>query len=101
MYLQLNDGGTLGTYNTNTSSFPWFIEMSGLWSFPTVNCNNLSVKNTKIKVINGSSAIFQVGVTTEQMIYLSYNLLNNWLLAVPFRYRRYNDIGVLIVIVLS
>ena len=64
-YMFLNDGGALGTYNTNTSSFPWFIEMSGLWSFPTVKCNNLSVKNTKIKVINGISAIFQVGVTTE------------------------------------
>ena len=46
-YMFFNDGGTLGTYNTNTSSFPCFIEKSGLGSFPTVNCNNLSAKNTK------------------------------------------------------
>ena len=30
-------GGTLGTYNTNTSSFPWFIELDGDASFSTVN----------------------------------------------------------------
>ena len=26
-YMFFNDGGTLGTYNTNTSLFPWFIEI--------------------------------------------------------------------------
>ena len=50
--------------------FPWFIEMSGLASFPTVNCNNLSVKSTKIKAINEDYGYLQVGITTEQMIYL-------------------------------
>ena len=45
-YLFFSDGGTLGTYNTNNSTFPWFIEMSGLASFPNVNCNKLSVENT-------------------------------------------------------
>ena len=45
--------------------------MDGDASFPTVNCNNLSVKNTKIKVINDDYGAIQIGVNTEQMIYLS------------------------------
>ena len=49
-YIYLNNGGTFGAYNTNTSSFPWFIEMDGDSSFQSVNCYNLSVKNTKQQV---------------------------------------------------
>ena len=37
----------------------------------TVNCNKLSVQNTKIKAINYDYGLIQIGVNTEQMIYLS------------------------------
>ena len=43
-YLFFNDGGCLGPINTNNSTFPWFIEMLGLGSFPSVNCNINNVK---------------------------------------------------------
>ena len=41
-YMFFNDGGTLGLYNTNTSSFPWFVEVDGDSSFQSVNCKKLS-----------------------------------------------------------
>ncbi len=66
-YMFFNDGGTLGTYNTDTSSFPWFIELDGDASFQSVNCNNLTVKTTKIKVNNANSAAFQLSTSSEQM----------------------------------
>jgi hypothetical protein len=72
-YMFFNDGGTLGTYNTNTSSFPWFIELNGDCKFRGVTFDNISVENTRIKAINPTAGIFSVGTTTEQIIYLSFN----------------------------
>ena len=74
-YMFFNDGGTLGTYNTTNSTFPWFIEMSGLASFPNVNCNNLSVKNTKQQVIVMSPPPLETSllITSPQMIYINSN----------------------------
>ena len=44
-YMFFNDGGTLGTYNTNTSLFPWFIEIDG------------DTKSKSIYLVNGGSII--------------------------------------------
>ena len=35
-----NDGGILETYNTNTSLFPWFIEIDGDTKFKSINLVN-------------------------------------------------------------
>jgi hypothetical protein len=72
-YMFFNDGGTLGTYNTNTSSFPWFIEMSGYSNFQTVNCNKtLSVSNIKPKTIVMNTAYESDLLTSSpQMISLN------------------------------
>ena len=71
-YMFFNDGGTLGTYNTNTSSFPWFIEMSGLGSFQNVNCKKLTVENIKSKTIV-MNTVYEMDLltTSPQMIYLN------------------------------
>ena len=39
-YMFFNDGGTLGTYNTKTSLFPWFIEIDGDTKFKSINLVN-------------------------------------------------------------
>ena len=46
-YLFFNDGGTLGTYNTNTWSFPWFIKLDGDASFQSVNSPSISTSHLK------------------------------------------------------
>ena len=46
-YLFFNDGGTLGTYNTNTSSFPWFVELDGDATFQSVNSSSISTSYLK------------------------------------------------------
>ena len=47
--------------------------MSGLGSFPTVNCNNLSVKNTKQQLIKSITPTFTLTTSTSQMIYLKFS----------------------------
>ncbi len=37
-YLFIDGDVTIGTYDTNTSSFPWFVELDGDSTFQTVNC---------------------------------------------------------------
>jgi hypothetical protein len=39
-YLFFNDGATLGTYNTNTSLFPWFVELNGDAKYRSIRSNN-------------------------------------------------------------
>ena len=47
--------------------------MSGLGSFPSVNCNNLSVKNTKQQVTKSSTPTFTLTTSTSQMTYLNFS----------------------------
>jgi hypothetical protein len=51
-YLFFNDGGTLGTYNTNTSSFPWFVELDGDSTFQSVNTTTLASTNGTVTNLN-------------------------------------------------
>ena len=37
IYLFIANDATIGTYNTNTSLFPWFIEMDGDAKFNSIN----------------------------------------------------------------
>ena len=46
-YMFFNDGGTLGVYDTNTSSFPWFVELDGDATFSTVNSPTISTPHLK------------------------------------------------------
>ena len=47
--------------------------MSRLASFPTVNCNNLSVKNTKQQVTKSITPTFTLTTSTSQMTYLNFS----------------------------
>ena len=47
--------------------------MSRLTSFPTVNCNNLSVKNTKQQVTKSITPTFTLTTSTSQMTYLNFS----------------------------
>jgi hypothetical protein len=51
-YLFFNEGGTLGLYNTNTSSFPWFVELDGDSTFQSVNTTTLTSENGTIDNLN-------------------------------------------------
>jgi hypothetical protein len=71
-----NDGGTLGLYNTDSSSFPWFVEVDGDSTFQSVNCNNLSVKNTKQQATKTSVPTFTLSTSSPQMTYLNFLILD-------------------------
>jgi hypothetical protein len=47
-----NDGGTLGTYNTTNSTFPWFIELDGDSTFQSVNTTTLASTNGTVTNLN-------------------------------------------------
>ncbi len=51
-YLFFNDGGTLGTYNTSTSSFPCFVELDGDSTFQSVNTTTLASTNGSVTNLN-------------------------------------------------
>jgi hypothetical protein len=72
-YLFIGGDCTIGTYDTNTSSFPWFVEMDGDATFQSVNCNNLSVKNTKQQVTKTSVPTFTLSTSSSQMTYLNFS----------------------------
>jgi lactam utilization protein B len=57
-----NDGGTLGTYDTNNSIFPWFVEMSGYGKFNEVSYKNEQVDNNII-----TTAVNNVSTTTKKL----------------------------------
>ena len=76
-YLFIANDATIGTYNTNNSTFPWFVEMDGDATFQTINCPNttttskLTVTNTKYQVIVRNTPTVNLTITSPQMIYLS------------------------------
>ena len=71
-YLFFNDGGTLGTYDTNTSSFPWFIELDGDSSYKSVSTPHLKVTGKiKCERIVDSTNTYNVNNNTTSLTYLS------------------------------
>ena len=64
-----NDGGILGTYNTNTSLFPWFIEIDGDTKFKSINLVNggNSRSNNSLNVFSN----FITSVTSTKTLGLS------------------------------
>ena len=46
-YLFIGGDCTIGTYNTNNSTFPWFVEMDGDANFSTVNSPTISTPHLK------------------------------------------------------
>jgi hypothetical protein len=76
-YMFFNDGGTLGVYDTNTSSFPWFVELDGDATFSTVNSPTISTPHLKAtgkikreRVVD-SSNIYNVTNSTTSLTYLT------------------------------
>jgi len=76
-YLFFNAGGTLGTYDTNTSSFPWFIELDGDTSFKNVNSPSISTPHLKAtgkmkceRVVD-SAQTYNVTNSTTSLTYLT------------------------------
>jgi hypothetical protein len=61
-YMFFNDGGTLGTYDTTNSIFPWFIEMTGYGKFTEISYKNEQIDNTII-----TTAVYNVSLTTKKM----------------------------------
>ncbi len=61
-----NDGGTLGTYDTDHSIFPWFVEISGYGRF-----NKISYKNEQIDNDIITSNTYFVSLTTKQLTILA------------------------------
>ena len=65
-YLFFNEGATLGTYNTDNSWFPWFIELTGYARF-----NKISYKNEQLdnEIITSNS--YNVSLTTKKLTLLA------------------------------
>jgi hypothetical protein len=78
-YLFIGGDATIGTYDTNNSIYPWFIEMDGDAKFNSINCTNttttskLTVTNTKQNISTSTSSGFDLTTSTAQIIYLSYS----------------------------
>ena len=76
-YMFFNDGGTLGTYNTTNSSFPWFIELDGDSSFQSVNSPIISTPHLKAtgKIrrdrVMDSAQTYNVTNSTTSLTYLT------------------------------
>ena len=51
-YLFIGGDYTIGTYNTNNSTFPWFIEMDGDSTFQSVNTTTLASTNGTVTNLN-------------------------------------------------
>jgi hypothetical protein len=78
-YLFIGNDCTIGTYNTNNSTFPWFIEMDGDATFSTVNSPNISTPHLKAtgkikrdRVVD-SSTTYNVTNSTTSLTYLTGN----------------------------
>jgi hypothetical protein len=76
-YMFFNDGGTLGVYDTNTSSFPWFVELDGDATFSTVNSPTISTPHLKAtgkikreRVVD-SATTYNVTNSTTSLTYLT------------------------------
>jgi hypothetical protein len=71
-YLFFNDGGTLGLYNTDSLSFPWFVEVDGDASFQSVSTPHLKAtgKIKRERVVD-SSNIYNVTNSTTSLTYLT------------------------------
>jgi hypothetical protein len=76
-YLFIGGDCTIGTYDTNTSSFPWFVEMDGDATFQSVNSPSISTPNLKTtgkvkreRVID-SATTYNVSNTTTSLTYLT------------------------------
>ena len=81
-YMFFNDGGTLGTYNTSNSRFPWFIELDGDASFQSVNSasvNSASISTSHLKAtgkikcerVVDSATTYNVTNSTTSLTYLT------------------------------
>ena len=57
----------------SNSTFHWFIELDGDATFQSVNCNNLSVKNTKQQVTKTIVPTFTLSTSSSQMTYLNFS----------------------------
>ena len=77
-YLFIGGDATIGTYNTNNSTFPWFVEMLGNAQFQSINCPNttttskLTVTNTKRNVGTSTSTAFELTTSSAQITYLNF-----------------------------
>jgi hypothetical protein len=76
-YLFIGSDCTIGTYDTNNSSFPWFIEMDGDATFSTVNSPSISTPHLKTtgkikreRVVD-SATTYNVSNTTTSLTYLT------------------------------
>ncbi len=76
-YLFIANDATIGTYNTNNSTYPWFVEMDGDAKFESINCpittttSKLTVTNTKQNVSTSTSSGFELTTSSAQIIYLN------------------------------
>ena len=61
-----NEGGTLGTYDTSNSLFPWFVEMTGYGRFNKISYNNEQIDNEII-----TTAVYNVSLTTNMTVNLA------------------------------
>ena len=61
----------------SNSTFHWFIELDGDATFQSVNCNNLSVKNTKQQVTKTILPTFVLSTSTSQITYLTFSNTGN------------------------
>ena len=50
-YLFIASDATIGTYDTNNSIYPWFVEMDGDAKFESINCQNTTT-TSKLRVTN-------------------------------------------------
>jgi hypothetical protein len=78
-YLFFNDGGTLGLYNTDSLSFPWFVEVDGDATFQSVNSPSISTPHLKTtgkikreRVVD-SATTYNVTNSTTSLTYLTGN----------------------------
>jgi hypothetical protein len=76
-YLFIGGDCTIGTYNTNNSSFPWFVEMDGDATFQTVNSATVSTSHLKTtgkikceRVVDSANT-YNVTNSTTSLTYLT------------------------------
>jgi len=71
-YLFIGNDITIGTYNTNNSTFPWFIEMDGDSTFQSVSTPHLKAtgKIKRERVVD-SANIYNVTNSTTSLTYLT------------------------------
>ncbi len=76
-YLFIGGDITIGTYNTNNSTFPWFVEMDGDATFSTVNSPSISTsylrttgKIKRERVVDSANA-YNVTNSTTSLTYFT------------------------------